>query len=123
MKLERATTDQVAAHIQRAAGIDLPDILREIRQGISEAWRVNDGAAWMVTRIERTQAGKELVIVCLEGRGFDVIAPGIIELAKRGGFQSIRAHAQRRGLFRMYERHGLTEAERVYRVTFDGRTE
>lgn len=123
MKLERVSADEIGASIARAAGDDLPEILNEIRQGIAEAWKVDGGTAWMVTRIERHDGGRELVVVCLEGAGLDHLAPQIIEQARIGGIASIRVHSSRPGMGRMLARHGLREVERIYRVAIHGRQE
>lgn len=121
MRLERASAEQIGDSIARAAGDDLPGILEEIRQGIAEGWRVNGGEAWMVTRIEHTPHGRELVVVCFEGRNLAGITPQIIERARVAGMASVRAHTNRPGCARIYERSGAVEVERVYRVELHGR--
>lgn len=112
MKLERATADQIGGHIGTAAGDDLTGILDEIRQGIAEAWRVDEGAAWLVTRIE----GRELVVVCFEGRDLLRLTRDLFTVARQQGLETIRAHAKHRGIFRMFRMLGAQEAERVYRL-------
>lgn len=112
MILEKLRASEIAPHIQQSAAEDLPVILTEIEQGECEAWRVDQGKAYMVTRIEHP----ELVVVCLEGRGLRQIAPDIIARARRLGLRSIRFHTSRPGMGRVMQAFGFTEAERVYRT-------
>lgn len=118
MQLEAVTAEEIGERIARAAGADLQEILVEIRQGRAEAWKVDGGMAWMVTRIERHATGRELVVMCLEGAGLHTLVPQIIERARGYGMTGIRAHSSRPGMGRMLARHGLGEVERVYRVVF-----
>jgi hypothetical protein len=116
MRLEAVTPEVIAPRIARAAGGDLVEILEEIRQGNAEGLCINGGEAWMVTRIERTAQGRELVVMCLEGAGLDQLAPQIADLGRRLKVNSLRAHSARPGMGRMLARHGWQEVERVYRV-------
>jgi hypothetical protein len=84
-------------------------IAEEVRDGIADLWRIDGGAAWLITRAE----GDELVIVCLQGRGARKIINTVIERARRAGFLSLRAHTKRPGLLRMFEALGVRQREIV----------
>lgn len=116
MRLERLTWQQVAPYVGKACGNDAADIAADVESGNAEAWRIDDGEAYMVNRIERTATGKELVVMVLQGRGLRRIAPQIIEAARSVGCVTIRFHTTRPGMARMLKPFGFEEAERVYRV-------
>ncbi len=91
----------------------------EIQQGIAELWRINGGAAWMITRVE----GSELVVCCLAGRDLLPVCAVLYRAASLRGLSSIRFHTGRRGLARLVNRGGygasveeIRPGERVYRV-------
>lgn len=119
VKLEKLTAAEIAAHVSTAAGQDWRLIAEEIDSGSCEAWRVNAGEAFMVTRIEHRT--NELVVVCFEGRGLRAVADAIMEQAKHIGCRSIRFHTGRPALGKMMQRFGFDELERVYRADLTGR--
>lgn len=98
-----------AAGLTIAMGRDEPIIAEEIKQGISQLWRVNGGESWLITREE----GTELVIVCLQGRNARPIIERVKAKAQAAGFETMRAHTQRRGLQRMFADQGVTVREIV----------
>ena len=95
-----------------SAGNDMAAIRHEVKQGIAVLWRVDgDGVdGYVVTRVEPG----ELVIVCGEGKGFHHIVPFFLTLARRSNL-TVRTHIKRRGLLKMWARHGVTLDEYVLR--------
>lgn len=91
-------------------------IADEIERGISELWRIDDGKAYMVTRMETD----ELVIVAFQGKGLANVAPILVETAKRHGLDSIRFHTKRPALARLLKHWQPEHVEHVYRVHING---
>jgi len=116
MNIKPILASQARDYIATAAGPDLPEILAEVEQGQAEAWRIDGGKAYMVTRIESGTQGHELVVVCFEGRSLRQYAEHIIDKARAAGCGSIRYHTDRPGMGRMLERFGFEVAETVYRA-------
>lgn len=93
----------------------------EVGEGLAHPWRLHGGTAYMLTRLEQRDTGPELVIIAAKGRGLAAAMPEMQRRAARQGIASMRFHTARGdGLGRLAGRYGFTEAERVYRVTFDG---
>lgn len=100
---------QAAQGLKRALAKDGAFIAEEVRDGISQLWRVNAGESWVVTREE----GAELVVVCLEGKDMVGITGAIIQNAKKAGFETMRAHTKRRGMMRALKRFNVKQREIV----------
>lgn len=116
MRFQRLTWLQIAPYIGISCGDAAADIAAEVQSGRAEAWRLNSGMAYMVTRIEGTAKGLELVVIALEGRNIRQLAPEIISQARAVGCRSIRFHTQRPGMAKIMKAFGFNEAERVYRA-------
>jgi len=95
-----------------AHGIDL-----EVQRNQAQPWRIDGGRAYMLTRLEATDAGPELVIIAARGVGVDRVMRQLQETARQQGIQSMRLHTRHgRAFARLIGRYGFREAERVYRV-------
>jgi len=75
----------------KAMGAAAAFLRLEAEAGALECWRLAD--LWLMTRVEQGEAGRELVIVCAEGRGLGRLGDEIMRVARRAGCQSIRFHA------------------------------
>lgn len=95
-------------------GDDLPIIARQVINGEASLWdcKTDNGGGFVVTRIEETGVGLELVLVAGEGRGFDEFFPYLMNYCKENGL-SFRTHVRRKGLLRMYQKHGVGVREFV----------
>jgi len=102
--------DEIAPHVTKSMRGDEAYFCEAIKRGECQAWRFSLSNIWMITRSEN----KELVICCIEGEGLNQVAPQIIEVAKQGGFESIRFHTKRPALGRILARFGFNERERIY---------
>ena len=96
-------------------GDDRDRIVEAVTDGMAELWRVDNGAAYLVTGIDRD----ELVVMCCEGRGASEIADAVVAAARRRGLSSIRFHTRRPGLARLLSRYCTDPAEHVYRMQLD----
>ena len=107
-------SDDVAKHLSTSAGQDLLYIAAEVEAGISKLWecQTTNGFGYVVTRIEESATGYELVLVLGEGKGFDEFIPYIINFCKDRGL-GFRTHVKRKGLIKMYQRHGVGLQEYV----------
>jgi hypothetical protein len=88
----------------------------------SHLWEFSgDAVGYMVTRVEKTATGLELVLVAASGENARPVIRWAMNMATQYGFQSIRTHITRPGLQRIYEAEGWHEKERILEVTVDGR--
>jgi len=114
MKLQKITAGAIAPYVQRAAGQDWPVIKSEIEADISEAWRVNDGSFYMVTRVEK----RGLIVVLAEGRGVFFNTKQIHKLAQIAGCKAVFFYTENRKMWRVVEKMGYQNVERVYKLEF-----
>lgn len=101
----------------RVEGLGVLDVKREVEEGISQLWHCTDAdgsGGYVVTRLERRPSGLEWVLVAGVGRGFQKFAPLFINAAREKGVP-VRAHVNRRGMVRMYDRLGFRVSEYVLR--------
>lgn len=111
-------SDEAEAGLVVSAGKDMAAIRDEVKRGISILWRVEGRGdfdfvkGWAVTRLEVSR--KEIVFVLGEGKGFHHAAPYFVRAAKEAGY-SIRVHVERKGMMRMWSRHGLKISEYILR--------
>lgn len=103
------TADSLAA----ALGVNAPIVGREVLDGVAEVFEF-EGCGHVVTRIEQTVFGPELVIVAGQGAHGDKVLPVLLDAARGNGCVSVRAHSSRPGMGRYLARYGFTEKERVY---------
>lgn len=117
-------TAQTDRDIAQAAGADLPLIRDQVKAGEADLYRLESDQTdlLVVARGESTVTGKELVIVCVQGRGMKDAGPALIEAAKQQEFESIRYHCENPAVQRLYQRYGFAgyEAERVYKIEVGG---
>jgi hypothetical protein len=78
-------------------GGDRDELVAGVEQGTLELWKLNDGKAWMITRVSRGV----LVVHCFQGEGLRAIAPAVHRIAQRNGLQAIEFWTARPGLARM----------------------
>lgn len=95
-----------------SAGEDLAGIRRDVIEGRAVLWQCESGdkGGFVVTRVD----DGELVVVLGEGSGADVFIPFFIEYASARGL-TVRTHVTRKGLIKIWGRHGVKLSEYVLR--------
>lgn len=73
---------------------DRATIVDGVNSGRLELWRLNAGAAWMVTRID---AG-ELIVCCVQGSGLRELARLVYRIAKDNQLRAVRFFTERPAL-------------------------
>lgn len=114
-----AWSEEAARGLAEAMGMDAAEIEADVRAGRAELWRIDDHG-WVVTRMECSTSGRELVLVAGQGRGLHQVVSDAQRIARAAGAASIRIHSARRGMGRMLARLGFEAVETVYRWR-DGR--
>jgi hypothetical protein len=112
-----AWSDFAERALVRVEGLGIVDVKREVEEGVSQLWHCigSDGrGGYVVTRLERRPSGLEWVLVAGVGRGFYEFAQVFIDVARQAGVQ-VRAHVNRPGMVRMYQRIGFGVSEYVMR--------
>lgn len=108
---------ELAAGIEATVGDDGAAIARDVQTGAAAGWRINDGAAYLVTRMECIADRVEFVVVAAQGRGLLEIAPILYDAARQAGCARVRWHTQRPALARLIGRaFDVREVERVFSV-------
>jgi hypothetical protein len=112
-------SDFAERELRRVAGLDLPDIRREVLAGVSQLWHCNnvDGRGcygYVVTRLERRGDGLEWVWLACAGKGFGAVVELFLQAAKAADLP-IRVYINRKGMQRMYERLGFEVSETIMR--------
>tara|TARA_Y100001951_G_C11296191_1_gene275793 strand:- start:1643 stop:2020 length:378 start_codon:yes stop_codon:yes gene_type:complete len=98
-------------------GDDQASIAADVQTGAACGWRVDDGAAYIVTRIDENASRRECVVVAVAGRDLRTITPIIYNAAQRAGCSRIRWHTQRPGLARIVARDfDVSHVETVFSV-------
>ncbi|WP_375191234.1 hypothetical protein [Marinobacter sp.] len=95
---------------------EMARIRADVAAGRAQLWRLDDltRETYLVTRVERHPNGeRELVLVVCQGSDADVIIPWCMQLAEDCGIKRLRAHIERPGLVRKFERHGWSKKETV----------
>jgi hypothetical protein len=96
---------------------DARAIESEVRAGRAELWECDDGASWLITRVETFADDiRELVIVCYEGKNARPMFKQFAEFATRQGFRSIRFHTQQPWLIELFRDLEPEPVEYVMRV-------
>lgn len=90
-----------------SVGDDLQIIKSMVEQNRAELWFFEGGSVEVYAVVRRDQ--KELVLMCVEGKGARQVIPMIEQAARRAGCTSVRAHITRLGLARMFPDWGLKE--------------
>lgn len=114
MKIERirAWSAELAEGLGETVGRDLAEIREGVNLGWLEAYRLWDGAAYMVTRHE----GRTLTCCCYRG---ERVAEALAWVLSRGpalGFDCVRFHTSRRGLPRLLRDFAPVELETIYEI-------
>lgn len=74
---------------------------QQVNSGEAQLWEVDNGETYFITRTERDNDNKKvLVICCYEGREVLKVYDLIQESCIRLGFSAIRFHTSRRGMIR-----------------------
>jgi hypothetical protein len=117
-----AGMEAVGVAVRRVGWADVVDQLRdtfegdevEIHQdvvtGHATCWQLNDCS--MISRRD----DKELVVMCLAGKGLGDISPSIMEAARQAGCKSLRFHTKRPALGRMLKTLGFEPSEYIFRA-------
>ena len=120
MKFSRAEwSDDAAAGLAQAMKYadDAVAIENEVRAGRAELWRCNDGASWLITRVEQfTPDARELVIVCYEGKNARAMFKSFHAWATSQGFRSLRFHTQQPWLIELFRDFEPEPVEYVMRA-------
>lgn len=105
-----------------SAGTDLEIIKNQVLTNTAQLWEISgdDSNGYIVTRIDVEGIGKVFVIVLGEGKGIDDVIPQFIKGAKDLGIKHFRTHVKRKGLIRMWKKHGLEIDHYVLRNKADG---
>ncbi|MFL1484898.1 hypothetical protein [Marinobacter sp. LN3S78] len=106
----------------RATPADLEAYRRDVERDLAHLWRVpGEPVSYVLTRVEQDSAGSlEMVIVAGAGQNAPDTIEWFTDLARRNGIPSIRAHINRPGLTRIFERQGYTLDEWIMRARTDG---
>lgn len=115
MKFSRAQwSDAAAGGLARAMKYadDASCIETEVRADRAELWECDDGESWLITRIE----GRELVIVCYEGKNARLMFKQFHAHATAKGFKSLRFHTQQPWLIELFRDFEPEPVEYVMRV-------
>lgn len=114
--VERCAAGEALPHLSRAVNGYDALYADQIACGQVEAWRINNGESYALTRVESDPTMTppyELVLCAYEGR--DLL--GFIAHMKRcavGRFARVRCHVQRRGFERIARMTGFKKLEVVY---------
>ena len=95
---------------------DYDEIKAQVNNGISRLYKLNDGEAWLVTRIESIGSRLELVGLCFEGKNFATWAKVIISEARKAGIDCVRFHVRNEAVARLVRFSGAKKRETVYEV-------
>lgn len=118
-------SQQAAASLQRArmTPADLEHCRQDVAEGTAQLWRIpGEPVSYVITRVEEDAAGnQEMVIVAGAGKNAAETIGFFTELASRNQIPSIRAHINRPGLQRIFERQGYHLSEWIMRANTHGR--
>jgi hypothetical protein len=93
-------------------GFDYDALVKGVNAGVLELWKLWDGEAWAITRVE---AGT-LTCCCYQGRDARAWMAWLMEQGRRMGLTAVVFYTKRRGLARMFQQYGFLEQETVYRA-------
>lgn len=110
--------DEAEAGLEIAArsAEEMELIKADVKARKAQLWQMDglEKPTYLVTRVERQSNGQRvLVLVVCQGSDADTIIPWCQHLAEDSGIKRMRAHIQRDGLVRKFERHGWTKKETV----------
>jgi hypothetical protein len=110
-------SDFAERELRRVAGLDLPDIRREVVAGVSQLWHCHDAdgnSGYVVTRVERRGNCLEWVWLACAGKGYHAFV-GLFLAAAQAENLPIRVYINRKGMQRVYERLGFKVSETIMR--------
>lgn len=110
-------SDFAERELRRVAGLDLPDIRREVVAGVSQLWHCHDAdghRGYVVTRVELRGTEREWVWLACAGRGYRQFVGMFLEAAQAADLP-IRVYINRKGMQRLYERLGFEVSETIMR--------
>lgn len=117
MRFDRESWSEAAARELAGAMPEDGEIIADaVQAGRAQLYRV-ENRGYLVLAVERRGRGPELVIVAGAGRGLHEVIPELRAMARRAGIATMRTHVKRRGLVRMYRRHGFEPEETVLRAS------
>lgn len=101
--------------LEGALGEDAGEIAQEIDEGRAELWHYPP-ATFLVTRIEISPKGRELVLVASAGEAGQAIGRQWLAIAKSADCQSVRVHSSRPGMGRYLLPLGFEPVETIYQA-------
>ena len=119
-----AWCDRAAEYLERARATpaDLQQWRQEVADNQAQLWKITGGfESYVLTRVEEYATGAlEMVIVAGAGEHAREVIRWATQLARENGIPSVRAHINRPGLQRIFEREGYHLAEWVMRIQNNG---
>ena len=105
-----------------SAGDDMNIIKNQVLTGRAQLWEhhLNGKHGYIVTRIDVEGLGTELVLVLGEGSGLHDAVPLFKQVAVDLGIKGMRVHVKRKGLIRMFSRHGFELDMYILRSDLNG---
>lgn len=100
------------AGLSETFGHDYELIVQGVNAGALELWKLWDGEAWMVTRME---AGV-LTCCCYQGSNVRDAMQHMVDDSKRLGLKAVVFFTKRPGLARLLREFNPTQEETVYRI-------
>lgn len=112
MKIERIRqwTQEAEEGLCYALGEDRDIIAASVNAGRLELFRLFEGEAYMVTRVERGT----VTVCCYQGGRTREAAEWLFEHARRLGLGRVRFHTRRPGLARLLKGKGFEHREHVF---------
>lgn len=106
----------------RATPADLAQWQEDVQAGTAQLWQFSgDFKSYVLTRVEEYHGGQlEMVIVAGAGKNSREVIAWVTKLAKDHGIPTIRAHINRPGLCRIFQKQGYHLDEWVMRTKTDG---
>jgi hypothetical protein len=109
---KRAWDAEAERGLSRTLGDYRDEMVRNIRDGVNELYRVNGGQSWLVTRVE----GNALVVVCVQGSGLKDLAAVLHQAMQAHGLKRALFWTRRPALARMLKRYGFVEKETLFEM-------
>lgn len=84
-----------------------------VNSGKLELYKLDDGAAWLVTCVDVDT--RELIVCCVQGQGLENIAPILYRIAQNNGLSAVRFFTTRPALARLLRPFPVRLLGYVYR--------
>jgi hypothetical protein len=104
--------DEAERGLNQTLGYDRDQIVAAVTSGVCELWRLWDGEAWAVTRVEMGV----LTCCCYQGTGARAWMRWLMEQGERMKLTAIQFYSRRPGLQRMFSEFKFEALETVYRA-------